>query len=281
MCSLRTRLCSLICSALVAAVLVLGGALASPAAADWLPTAPTDPPGANDWDCRPSAERPVPVVLVHGTFGDRKHLLEALTKDVAAAGFCVFSLDYGNRGTRDVTRSAAELATYVDRVLAATGADRVSLVGHSQGGMMPRYYIKYLGGDLLVDDLVGIAPSNHGTSLLGRGESLLAALVGGICRSCQQQAAGSAFLTDLNRGDETPGPVSYTQITTRYDEVVVPHTSGYLTEGPASTNLTVQDLCPHVYNEHVTLPQARVTRSLVLHALTTDGPARPDVRPAC
>ena len=43
-----------------------------------------------------------------------------------------------------------------------------------------------------------------------------------------QQAAGSAFLTDLNAGDETPGDVSYTQITTEYDEIVRPHTSGYL-----------------------------------------------------
>ena len=38
------------------------------------------------------------------------------------------------------------------------------MVGHSQGGMMPRYYIKFLGGADKVDDLVGLAPSNHGTS---------------------------------------------------------------------------------------------------------------------
>lgn len=278
--SLLLGLCSLL-------IVGLGvGTVAPAASADPslppLPTAPTDPPGANDWDCRPSASHPAPVVLVHGTFGDRKHLLEALSKDLAGAGLCVFSLDYGNRATQDVTRSAAELATYVDRVLDATGAEQVSLVGHSQGGMMPRYYIKYLGGDRLVDDLIGIAPSNHGTSLIGSGgENLLASLVGVICRSCQQQSAGSAFLTDLNSGDETPGPVSYTQITTRFDEVVVPHTSGYLAEGPATSNLTVQDLCPHTYHEHVTLPQARVTRSIVLHALTTDGPARRDFRPAC
>lgn len=278
--SLLLGLCSLL-------IVGLGVGTAAPAASadpslPPLPTAPTDPPGANDWDCRPSASHPAPVVLVHGTFGDRKHLLEALSKDLAGAGFCVFSLDYGNRGTQDVTRSAAELATYVDRVLDATAADRVSLVGHSQGGMMPRYYIKYLGGDRVVDDLVGIAPSNHGTSLIGSGGgNLLGGVVGVVCRSCLQQSAGSAFLADLNRGDETPGPVSYTQITTRYDQVVVPHTSGHLAEGPATTNLTVQDLCSHVYNEHVTLPQARVTRSIVLHALTTDGPARPDFRPAC
>ena len=55
----------------------------------------------------------------------------------------------------------------------------------------------------------------------------------------EQQTAGSPFLTELNAGDETPGDVSYTQITTRYDEVVVPYTSAYLAPGPLTTNVTI------------------------------------------
>ena len=135
------------------------------------PTYPTnpfgEPTGANDWDCRPTAERPTPVVIVHGTFGDRKSLLDILSAAMVADGFCVYSLDYGNRGTGPIEDSAQQLATFVDRVRAATGAAKVSMVGHSQGGMMPRYYIKFLGGADLVDDLVGLAPSNHGTSTTG------------------------------------------------------------------------------------------------------------------
>ena len=49
----------------------------------------------------------------------------------------------------------------------ATGASQVDIVGHSQGGMMPRYYIKFLGGAAKVHTLVGLAPSNHGTTLDG------------------------------------------------------------------------------------------------------------------
>ena len=55
----------------------------------------------------------------------------------------------------------------MNKVLAATGAKKVDLVGHSQGGMMPRYYIKNLGGASKVNTLVGLAPSNHGTTLEG------------------------------------------------------------------------------------------------------------------
>ena len=104
------------------------------------------PRGATDGSSTPPAARPTPVILVHGTFGDRKNLLENLSKAIKAAGFCVFSLDYGNRGTGDVRASARQLKRFVGRVLDATGAARVSMVGHSQGGMMPRWYLKFLGG---------------------------------------------------------------------------------------------------------------------------------------
>lgn len=267
---------------------VLGGSLLAAPAADAkiilppLPTAPEgDIPGVNDWSCQPSDARPTPVILVHGTVGDRKHLLENLGKAIKAAGFCVYSLDYGNRGLDDIVGSASELKAYVEEVLEATGAEKVSMVGHSQGGMMPRYYIKFLGGDAYVDDLVGIAPSNHGSKLLPVNNPIKDLLPGLICMSCNQQAWGSSFLTELNAGDETPGDISYTQITSKLDEVVVPHTSGYLTPGPNTTNVTIQTKCPLTLAEHVLIPTVRSTISYTLDALTHPGPADPNLKPTC
>ena len=115
--------------------------------ADLLPSSP--PPGANDWSCRPTAAHPEPVVLVHGTFEGAYDNWLLVSPQIEAAGYCVFALDYGNRGTGDIPTSAGELARFVDAVLAATGASRVSLVGHSQGGMMPRWYLEFLGRRLL------------------------------------------------------------------------------------------------------------------------------------
>ena len=291
-------MCHRIALPLLGLVLALVGALvvavtptsyaAEPARSGGVPLLPTspqgDPPGANDWDCAPTRQRPTPVILVHGTFGDRRSLLERLSRSIKAEGFCVFSLDFGNRGTGDIRESAKELKRYTTRVLRATGAARVSMVGHSQGGMMPRHFIRFLKGKKLVDDLVGIAPSNHGTALTdGRNplSALAAALVGLPCPACVQQGAGSDFLARLNAGDETPGKVSYTQITTRYDQVVVPHTSGYLAEGRRTTNLTIQDLCPTAVPEHLTIPLATPTIDIVLDALTRRGPASQDVTPRC
>ncbi len=272
---------------LLAALLTGAGLTApAPAAADGLPVPlPTSPegdvPGVNDWSCAPTAAHPRPVVLVHGTFGDRRHLLENLSTALLGQGYCVFSLDYGNRGTQDIATSASTLKAFTDKVLAATGARKVSMVGHSQGGMMPRYYLKFLGGRTKVDDLVGLVPSNHGTSDTGPGNPLTQAAFGVLCPACVQQTAGSAFLTELNAGDETPGRVSYTQITTRYDEVVTPYLSAYLAPGRRTTNITLQDLCPYDLSEHVTIPTDPVAIQLVLNALARRGPADPAFRPAC
>ncbi len=231
---------------------------------------------ASDWSCTPTRSRPVPVVVVHGTFGDSRSLLQRLGASLRRSGYCVFAIDYGNRATGPIEDSAAQLGRYVDRVLAATGAAKVSLVGHSQGGMMPRYYLKFLGGAGKVDDLVGLAPSNHGT----RNPLLLTPGLPRWCPACLQQKSGSAFLRRLNAGDETPGRVSYTNIVTRYDEVVLPHTSGYLS-GANTTNVRIQDRCRFDLSGHLLLPSDGPAIRWVLNALGRRGPADPAYRPSC
>ena len=261
-------------AALVTALVVTSALAPSPAQAAFPPTLPTL--GANDWSCRPTAAHPHPVVLVHGTFGDRSLLLNRLSWTLHRHGYCVFSLDYGNRATGPIEDSAAQLGTFVDRVLSATRATQVSLVGHSQGGMMPRYYVKFLGGASKVDDLVGLAPSNHGTS----NPLLLTPGLGRLCPACLQQKTGSAFLRRLNAGDETPGAVSYTNVVTRFDEVVLPYTSGYLS-GANTTNIRLQSRCPLDLSGHLLIPRDGPALRIVLNALGRRGPASPTYRPGC
>ena len=215
-------------------------------------------------------------MIVHGTFGDSQNLLQRLTWSIHSAGYCVYALDYGNRATGPIEDSAAQLKAFVDKVLAATGAAKVSMVGHSQGGMMPRYYIKFLGGASKVDDLVGLAPPNHGTA----NPLLLTPGLNYLCPSCLQQKTGSSFLTHLNAGDETPGPVSYTNIATSHDEVVLPYTSGFLA-GPSTTNIRLQDRCPFDLADHLLIPSDGPAIRLALNALGRTGPADPAYRPSC
>lgn len=161
----------------LAALLLAVAAVAAPTAtaAAAAPTAATATSrGWNDYSCKPSAAHPRPVVLVHGTFGNSIDNWLVLAPYLVNRGYCVYSLDYGQlpgvpvfNGLGPVDRSAGQLATFVDKVLAATGAAKADLVGHSQGGMMPNYYLKFLGGAAKVNAMIGLAPDNHGTTLLG------------------------------------------------------------------------------------------------------------------
>ncbi len=156
-------------------------------------------------------------------------------------------------------------------MLASTGASKVDLVGWSQGGMMPRYYLENLGGASKVNALIGLAPSNHGTTLSGL--ATLAGyfpgalpLVGALCPACTDQVVGSPFLMNLNAGGDTVAGVKYTVIQSRYDEVVTPYTSAFLT-GSNVTNITIQNKCILDLGDHLSMPYDHIVDREVLNAL--------------
>jgi pimeloyl-ACP methyl ester carboxylesterase len=230
------------------------------------------PPGANDFNCR-STTHPVPVILVHGTFGDMTVSWNLFAPVLEQNGYCVFALDLVRRGMAPMDRSADKLAAFIDEVRAKTGAAKVSLVGHSQGGMLPRYVARFRGKLGVIDDIVGLAPSSHGTT------NPLAPPLGGLgCPACAEQAAGSAFMKKLNAGVEAPPPPSYTVVSTRYDEVVTPYRSQALA---GATNVVLQDVCPEDVTDHVGIIYDPIALQWALDALGRPGPADPAFRPTC
>ncbi|WP_159613386.1 triacylglycerol lipase [Glutamicibacter sp. JC586] len=249
-----------------------------------------NPIGANNWDCTPSTKHPNPVILVHGTFETMATNWLTLSPTLKSQGYCVFALNYGLEkglpGSGDIRKSAGQLSAFVDKVRAATGAPKVDLVGHSQGGMMPRWYMGHMGGAKYVNDFVAVAPSSHGTQGVIAPSSTgmkLISVVGAIaCDACLDQVAGSEFLADLNAiGDTVAGP-DYTVISTKYDEVVTPYRSQFLDGSKAKvTNIVIQDKCPLDLSAHISINHDPVMHRLVLNALSTDGPADPAYRPSC
>ena len=258
-------------------------------------SATASPPGANNWSCKPTATHPRPVILVHGTFADMSDSWQALSPLLYDNGYCVFALNYGSDNgsgplgiyaTGPIEQSAEQLSQFVDRVLAATGAKKVDLVGHSQGGMMPRYYIKYLGGASKVNLLLGLAPSNHGTTLDGL-FTLASHFPGAnaaldVCPACQEQEAGSPFVTHLNAGSETDPGVNYTVIESANDEVVTPYTSAFLSPAPGVdnvNNITLQRQCALDEGEHLSMPYDHIADADVLTALDPSHPRHPACTP--
>ncbi|WP_228537566.1 alpha/beta fold hydrolase [Nocardia sp. XZ_19_231] len=249
------------------------------------------PPGANDWNCRPSAEHPEPVVLVHGLTATMAANWTTIAPLLANNGYCVFALNYGLDpaapaplnlipGTKSMRESSAqELAPFVDRVLAATGAQKVDLVGHSEGTVMPRWYIKYLGGAAKVAKSVNLTPLNDGTRAGGQALIARALDLLGVWDDLQlrseafgfgaslQMTSGSDYLDAVNSGDAYPADIDYTFIMTRWDQVVAPHTSGMGPIAPNVTNIVVQDQCPLAIFEHAGAASDPVVAQHILNAL--------------
>ncbi|QXC63308.1 alpha/beta fold hydrolase [Aquihabitans sp. G128] len=290
--------------AAVSATLLVGGGSASAAAPRTIPRpafgAPTNlitgglasalnpmrsPAGTNDYSCRPSAAHPNPVVLVHGTIGNAYDSWSGLGPVLKSYGYCVFAVNYGApswsifKGTGDIPTSAAEIGRFVDGVRSATHAAKVDLVGHSQGGSVSRYYANLIGGSAKVGKVIGLAPSNHATTVsgiitLGRFIGVVDPLFAltswaGLPALQQQTSAGSTFYRNLNGNGETRPGISYTNIATRYDEVVTPYTQAFIAAGSGATvkNTTLQDVCGADFTDHLGITYDTNVYQLVLNAL--------------
>ncbi|MFD4430239.1 esterase/lipase family protein [Nocardia sp. NPDC058497] len=257
------------------------------------------PPGANRWDCKPTAQHPRPVVLLHGTWLNAYDTFSHLSPRLAKAGYCVFTLNFGKSalleggglgavlpgryGVGPMADSSRQVATFIERVRAATGSDQVDIVGHSQGGTVANHYLKFEGGQGKVGKLISFGATHHGTALLGiatlgrminnAGIDILGFYRPIIGASNVEQAIGSPFYTTLNAtGDTVPG-VSYTVVGSRYDEVMNPLDLAFLRAGPDATvdNIALQDGCEQDVSDHLTMMYSPRATSIALRALDPEG----------
>jgi triacylglycerol esterase/lipase EstA (alpha/beta hydrolase family) len=180
-----------------------------------------------------------PVIIVAGTLSPA-FANEPLAARLRSDGYKVWIYELPGLGLGDIAQTSQPLAGLVDQVRAQTGASKVDLIGHSQGGLVARYYVKALGGSSKVDRVVSLGAPHYGTyvanivTFFGLGSCI------GIV-ACEQMSIGSSFLGDLNAGPDVIAPVKYTNIYTAYDELVRPVTNATLRDG--ATNVKVQDQC--------------------------------------
>ncbi|KAF9370211.1 hypothetical protein CPB97_002939 [Podila verticillata] len=130
--------------------------------------------------------------------------------------------------------SAGQMSVFIDKVLLATNTTKVDLLGHSEGTLMPRYYLKYLGGANKVAKFGGFGAIVYGTTLLGLVPLIqnlglwnpVAKILDPICKSCLELVVGSSFIADLNKGGD---------------------------KNPLAKTTILQDICPFDLAEHLTV----------------------------
>ncbi|TCB97997.1 alpha/beta fold hydrolase [Micromonospora zingiberis] len=211
-----------------------------------------------------------PVIVVGGLSGFAA-VYEPLAARLRADGYRVWIYELPNLGLGDIAASAASLRNFVGQVRSSTGAAKIDVVAHSEGGLVSRYYIKNLGGGDAVGRYVSLGTPQYGTYVAN-----IAAFLGlGSCAgivACQQMTIGSSFLTALNAGDDTPGSVRWTTVRTWQDELVRPVDNAMLADG--ATNVLIQSKCPLRVVGHLALVIDGTTYSIIRQALR-DHPINP------
>ncbi len=271
----RCLLCTAVAFALVSAVAHADPAYAPPAR----PGPPLDVPRAQlaaAMECSAGVDHAsrAPVLLVPGTGASAKDNFSWNYEPALNARkipWCAVTFPYYGNGDIQVN---GEYMVYAIRTMYARAGRRIAVVGHSQGGMVPRWALRFWPDTrAMVDDVIGFAPSNHGTTQAGL------ACQGNCLEANWQQAYMSNFIRALNSFQETFPGISYTDVYTHDDEVVRPNSddtgsSSLHGGGGRITNVAVQDLCPADSSDHDLLGTVdSVAYALAIDALDHDGPA--------
>jgi Lipase (class 2) len=259
-----------------------------PAGAAERPFAPVDRPGpplsvpddqlARNLVCTgnlASAQRE-PVLLVPGTTVTPAEFAWNYMRAFRALGIPYCSIELPEQADGDI-QVAGEYVVYAIRRMHELTGRKIEVIGHSQGGMVPRWALRFWPDTrAMVDDQIGFAPSNHGT---------LDSEYCDITMTCPaafwQQRASAAFVRALNSFQETFPGISYTEVYSHHDEVVFPNTdqngsSSLHGGGGAITNVALQDICPLDPSEHLAIgTYDAVAYALALDAIEHPGPADP------
>jgi hypothetical protein len=183
--------------------------------------------------------------------------------------WCAYTAPYETLGNIE---TSGEYLVYAIRHVYGMAHRRIAVLGHSQGGMSMRWALRFWPDTRsMVRDVIGIDGSNHGTSALGQRDCALE----GCSPATWQQLAGSNFLKALNSRAETFAGISYTEIYSHTDEVVIPNSgstrstcSSCLFTGKGRiTNVATQQICPLDVYEHL----AAGTIDPVAYELGVDG----------
>ena len=230
-----------------------------------------DPPGTNDWTCKPTAATPASGRARARHVRQPEHQLADLRPAAEEQRLLRFALTYGipvrcpppalRRRGRHADQRRADSRLFVDRVLTATGAAKVDLIGHSQGTLMPELLREVPRRRRSREELhlAGAALARHGRARRS-GPSPRSS---GSTRTTVPVLHGvrpdghrlGVHRTDA-RGRGRRAGRDYMNIMTKYDELVRPYTSGIEDGMRTSSSRT----CASSTSEHFEIAADRTAR---------------------
>jgi triacylglycerol lipase len=225
---------------------------------------------------KPGHGRHRPVLLVHGTgLTPAQSWAWNYGQVLPAEGYptCTVALPQASLGD---TQIASQYVVAAVDTMAGRLHSSIDIIGHSQGGIEPRWALKWWPGlRTKVDHYIGLASPNHGIYAADA-----CADSGNCWPAVWQMAQGAHFMNALNAGGEAPGPTSYTDIYSLTDDLVQPaitDPTAALHGGSNVANVSVQSVCPGRYVNHGGMLADAVVYALVLDTLAHHGPLDPEL----
>jgi hypothetical protein len=207
-----------------------------------------------------------PILLVPGT---------VMTGDVAYSwGYqkvlreqghpvCIVALPGGGAQDMQIT---VEYVVNAVRSMSNTSGKEISLLGHSQGGLLPAWAVRFWP-DLAsrIDDVVSLDSPYGGTRLVDK-------VCGNIpCPGLAWQIMPASDWSRSLRRFPIPAGISYTSIGTSNTDLIWP--SPDATTLPGATNVTLQEVCPGRFAGHLDMLSDPAAHALAMDALNHAGTA--------
>ena len=240
-----------------------------------------DPPGLNRDDCRPTARHPEPVILVHGTGLNGGNSWATFGAALAAEGYCVWAPTIGAPpgpggapgslgGLDSLTgASAPQLAAEIDRVRALTGADRVDLVGHSQGAIVASYVTATARAEAVRTVVtLGADPARSGDGP----PEFVTGILGVLSAETAERDAEATLAWLGEEGVPFARGVRYVAVSSDYDELTGPVTAPVVPDFVDLRVVRLQDGCEADRSGHLTVLASPRAVDLVLDALDRNAP---------
>lgn len=257
-------------------------------------------PGVDDVDCEPTADKPHPVILLHGTGANGVNNWGTFAPALLNEGYCVFAPTYGASplfpglgASARMPDHVAEVAAYTDSVLEATGAEQVDMVGHSQGATVGLQVAK-VARPGKVGTVVSVAGFTGGSNAEFPAATSLAtvvdldALAADYAPLLPDGPVPIPFPSMMDIGRDAPASralfegghpfregTDYTLIASTRDSLVPPGLSFAPGEYPGVTKHVLQDTCPINGADHVSIYTDPQTIDLTLNALDPENAVTP------
>ena len=168
-----------------------------------------------------------PVLLVHGILGQRHLYWNIFAGRLKRDGFRVHEVQLPYSMLGDIRIAARRMQEKVDATCKGDKAEKVDMVCHSAGGLVARYYIKFLDGHTRIRHLILLGTPHRGT---------LFSYVLPLVRIAHQAKPGSNLIREI---DEAEGPdVPTTNFWSPVDGVVIPAENAKM-KGPLARNVQV------------------------------------------